>query len=572
MEDLHSRFARDNQTQFDLHSKRKKQKGEYDNLEASYMNTLMCGLENRILMCMWRSLNKSNDHAVLCFDGIMIPKTQDKPDLAALEGDIKSKLNIGMQLAIKEPANVIDINKFKIDRKTQARSLLDSIEFNEFKDYQKILEYHKETKNIVPYRLVTKYFNSVVKCAINGGNTVFMTKNIRHEDGQIITRMENISLKAIMASLKKACPVEDPHFIPSAKQLDMGICTGEFKTIRDSFDSALEYEDVFHSDYVDFKPYLHTPPESVILNLFTGFPLARCYDAQLSSSLKNNFEQSDMYKLITNDICAGDAEIYTYVLSWIAHLIQFPSKRPGTNLMLWSKQGAGKGLFTQFIGRLISSQYYLVCNDLESFVGKFNVNQQGKLLIVLDEIGDNIKGGQKIHNILKNKTTEPLITIEPKGLMAYSIKNYSRYIFTTNNKNNLRIEASDRRYVMLAVNNDHANEQGYFTNMFEMLDDGKQMADAFQYFATYDISKYSPSKIPDTQYKTEQKVASIQAVDFLRAYANGDIYNGKDDDSDTTSKIIKTMAMYKSYVEYCNVTNEHMKSKKYFMEDMAANP
>ena len=70
---IHTHFAND--AEFKAHKKKRVENEINYNHEASYMNTLLCDFENKILQTMYRSIGSPKD-CVLCFDGIMIRKEQ----------------------------------------------------------------------------------------------------------------------------------------------------------------------------------------------------------------------------------------------------------------------------------------------------------------------------------------------------------------------------------------------------------------------------------------------------------------------------------------------------------------
>lgn len=73
----------------------------YNNNEASYVNTLLCDFENKILQCM-HTFFGSPVNCVLCFDGIMLRKGTYNTNLRDCEAYIKKELNIEIALKEKE--------------------------------------------------------------------------------------------------------------------------------------------------------------------------------------------------------------------------------------------------------------------------------------------------------------------------------------------------------------------------------------------------------------------------------------------------------------------------------------
>ena len=98
----------------------KKIKPNKNNIEGSTINSLMCKIENKILMFICEFLKDKKllkDNGVLCFDGIMIPKN-DNIDINNLLTEcqkfIKNKMNINIILKIKKMEKVINLpNDYK---------------------------------------------------------------------------------------------------------------------------------------------------------------------------------------------------------------------------------------------------------------------------------------------------------------------------------------------------------------------------------------------------------------------------------------------------------------------------
>jgi phage/plasmid-associated DNA primase len=110
MKTLHKLFSELYPKDYEAHKKKRiridrKNHGH----KASFMNTLLCDLENRVLMCMWEFYGNPKD-AVLCFDSIMVRKRDDeKYDLEECEKYIESNIGITISLKIKEMTQGLDL-------------------------------------------------------------------------------------------------------------------------------------------------------------------------------------------------------------------------------------------------------------------------------------------------------------------------------------------------------------------------------------------------------------------------------------------------------------------------------
>lgn len=112
MKRLHNSFAELYPFEYKAHKKKRKEIDKKDyNHKASFMNTLLCDLENRILMCMWKFYGNAND-AVLCFDGIMIRiRPDEKYQIKECEQYIESEIGIRITLKIKEMGEGFDLSR-----------------------------------------------------------------------------------------------------------------------------------------------------------------------------------------------------------------------------------------------------------------------------------------------------------------------------------------------------------------------------------------------------------------------------------------------------------------------------
>ena len=84
-----------------------------------------------------------------------------------------------------------------------------------------------------------------------------------------------------------------------------------------------------------------------------------------------------------------DASAIQYFTAWLAHIIQAPGSpgKPGTAIVLVSKEGAGKNIFFNELAEIISHDYYFETANLEQdLLGQFCNGRKNKLLIDIDEV------------------------------------------------------------------------------------------------------------------------------------------------------------------------------------------
>lgn len=257
-------------------------------------------------------------------------------------------------------------------------------------------------------------------------------------------------------------------------------------------------------DRVEFVPYLDNveffDEYENILNVFTGY---KYYKKNHVVNLNNVkfFIDHTMY------LCSGDKNVSNYLVNWIANIIQKPSKKSEVAIVLYSfAEGAGKNSFTDLLVKLFDG-YTTKITNIDMIASNFNSDMAGKLIVV----GDEIKArAQNMADELKNAITQKEIRIEYKGVDAIMLRDYSNYIFTTNNELILKISCSDRRYCLIECP-DEIKSRNYFDEYFSKLENDDILTDVFMYLATLDISNFNTRDIPMTDYKKRNVMNSLPA-------------------------------------------------------------
>ena len=234
------------------------------------------------------------------------------------------------------------------------------------------------------------------------------------------------------------------------------------------YDEFLSDKTIIHYDRIDFIPDKEKVPKGVY-NLFTGF--------------KAEENLLDMNEETINELVAPIIEHFNYltsensywILNWLANIIQDPIRRSEIcplirdegNLMI-NSGGTGKSsIMTWIIDNIIGSKYcYVVANNQEMY-SDFNGVFEGKLLVIVEEAnGDaNFKNNDK----LKAMTTREKQTINRKGIEAYEVRDYSRWMFFTNNHNPIAINSSSRRFAVFDTNPVKRGDELYFNFLFNHL-------------------------------------------------------------------------------------------------------
>jgi len=178
----------------------------------------------------------------------------------------------------------------------------------------------------------------------------------------------------------------------------------------------------------------------------------------------------DLYDRHVHDIiCDGDDALYTFVLDWIAQMIQNPMELPGTAIVMSGIEGCGKGTLAYFIGQALGQHYAHIINA-RHLTGNFNSHLMDKLLVFADEV--TFGGDRRVAGTLKGIVTEREMISEKKGYEAHPYENRTRLIVASNEDWFIPAGPESRRWLVLRVSGDRANQRDYFDAIYDQMEEG----------------------------------------------------------------------------------------------------
>jgi hypothetical protein len=208
-------------------------------------------------------------------------------------------------------------------------------------------------------------------------------------------------------------------------------------------------------------------------------------------------------------IASGDDEIFKYVVSWLARIVQDPGgERPGTSIVLRGPQGTGKGVFVNNFGELLGSHFIQIA-QAGQITGRFNHQLKDVLLAFADEAF--FAGDKQAVGALKNMVTEPTINIEQKGKDIIRVKNNVNLIMASNNDWVVPAGLEERRFFVLDVSEAHMQDKKYFAAVVNQMKNGgleAMLHDLLQ----MDISGVDLRTFQQTAGLFEQKLYSMSTV------------------------------------------------------------
>ena len=238
---------------------------------------------------------------------------------------------------------------------------------------------------------------------------------------------------------------------------------------------------------VRFVPELKEHAE--YFNSFSGFTYDTGGDATFETP-KDKTRVVGIFKKHLDHLTNYDDESSTYLLNFIAHLIQKPMELPKMAVILKSRQGYGKDTLIDIISALIGKKYMTRTANLDDVFGNYNDCLKDRVVLQLNEV-EGSKGFANEQG-LKNLITEDDTNLKEKYVGHITQPNYLRVFVLSNNLNPIKIAGDDRRFVVFKANCKKPSKE-YFTILHALKNSSDDCQILYNYLNTLDISEFSPT-------------------------------------------------------------------------------
>lgn len=240
-----------------------------------------------------------------------------------------------------------------------------------------------------------------------------------------------------------------------------------------------------------FKPKQIVPPTD--FNIFTGFS---CPAIEGDCSVMNEL----MWML-----SGENQEVFEYIESYFAHMIQKPYEKPGVAIIFMSsRQGAGKDTPLDFIGSILGREYFFNTEDAENQVfGRFTEHLQRTLFLKMEEV--EFETNKKNESAFLSLITATTRSYEGKGQKPIVLDDYKRMIGTTNKSVPVNIPQSDRRFVLVNSSEKRVGDTAFWDNVFRELAKPETKHAYHYHLLNKDISNFNIRIRPTTDFYKEVK-------------------------------------------------------------------
>lgn len=243
----------------------------------------------------------------------------------------------------------------------------------------------------------------------------------------------------------------------------------------------------FCYEVMDFLPYVNEEQKNKIpkeiYNTFIPFPRKHLSDintipTEFNEYLTGAFKEDDKIN---------------YIIKYIAHLLQFPQELPETIIVMKGLEGSGKDSLLKLIGKLIGINYVGVVEDIDSIFGSFNETLSKKIVLCLNEM--DAKKFIPNREAIKNQSTCATNRINCKHLTPRVEKNVIRMFIFSNNYDPVIISPTDRRFVVLTMNDELVKNDDYWNGFYDdYLANDEKMNQLYSYLLNYNLNNWKPKE------------------------------------------------------------------------------
>ena len=429
-----------------------------------------------------------------------------------LDNHYRKPFDIKYMLSLKPKEENLDIQK-QINELQDNEDIKTSVKIRKIKELENQLKEHKKQQEDLKYKAMKSYFELYhIKLV-----SPFCYIKIIDNDDCIMRYNKN--------SFRDYCDnIEISSGVPFTS-----------KWFKDS--NIKTYE------FIDFIPTGVNCPKNT-LNMFRGLEIEK-----VRTTKTHSYE----YILDLIRLNAGDNnDMYDWFIKYLAHLVQKPGILPGIAVIIIGEQGTGKStLWEQFGNKVLGQKYALQSSNADDIIGKFNLNKN-KLLVVMEET--EAKNTFENCSQIKTLITQPTKYYENKGKDKFKVRNCGRYVFISNNQTPVKIEHSDRRFIVSECSSRCIQNKEFFKKVNEEWNDPKAVRGFYDFLMEQDIENFDPARdrvITDV-YEDMKSITIPTMARWLeeKCYSHNKILSTENPQHASLLRTRKASELFKSYKKW----------------------
>jgi hypothetical protein len=269
---------------------------------------------------------------------------------------------------------------------------------------------------------------------------------------------------------------------------------------------------------------------------------------------------------ILDVICNKNLTLYSYLMCWLARMVQYPAQQGEVAVVMKGGEGTGKGTLARAMLRVLG-QHSMHISNARHLVGNFNAHLRDCILLFADEA---FFAGDKQHvGVLKALITELSLAIEAKYQNAVQAPNFVHIMMASNEEWVIPAGLDARRFLVLVVSEHRKGDHAYFAEIWKQMEAGGYEAMLYD-LLNLDITTFNVRSVPVTEGLQQQKKLSLPTFEawWLDVLHRGYVYRsrlGLEEYFGEWHDEVTTEVMYTSYINYAQrVRERHPLSREDF--------
>jgi len=253
-------------------------------------------------------------------------------------------------------------------------------------------------------------------------------------------------------------------------------------------------------------PYILAALQHVVGSKFIPKPIPYVTEPETGCTFVNTYRRykpttdaadvSPDFREFLERLVPDERERHIFV-QWLAHMFQHPEQRPSWHCLLSSDTGTGKGFLANEILHPLLRHTSIVA-DYNQVMGRFSVVLEDNLLVLIDDARARSDATQ---TQLKSLLSEERTYVERKGLQGGMVPTYARFMLASNEHRPLFLDASERRWFVLARlehRHDPQETQAFIQRLADWLSLPGSLCRVYNFFMAYSLEGFNHKCVPES--------------------------------------------------------------------------
>lgn len=261
-----------------------------------------------------------------------------------------------------------------------------------------------------------------------------------------------------------------------------------------------------------------------------------------------------IYDFLMRIISNNDQQVFEYLIQWLAKM--WKQGQTQKALVLLGCKGIGKSTFIELASEIVSREYVSNLKNIDDLKSRFNNFMYGKVLVGVEEVGEGAYKDQTTQNLLKTYITEPYMRVEQKNVDSFSARNNCNFVICSNYSSPVDITEDNRRFVVLAVNEEEKQNIEYFSELRKETHNNGIIS-SLRYYLYHNVEIPECLSVLKTEKEKELLVQNTPSYDIFLSQ----VFQISDD---SQGRLFREV--FDEYSEWCKLNGEKACSDQKFSQ------